>query len=352
MIEARGLSKTYPSPGGPVEALKGIDLSVVEGELVAFLGPNGAGKSTCLRILTTLLAPTGGTARVAGHDVQHEPAAVRRKIGYIGQGNGAGYYHRVSDELVTQGRAYGLDWAAARRRADELLEAFGLTALAKRNAGSLSGGQRRRLDVAMGLVHEPPLLFLDEPTTGLDPQNRANLWTYVLDVRRRFGTTVVLTTHYLEEADAMAERVLVIDDGRLIADGTSGALKEGLAGDGLRVTLSEETELEAARQVALRFCGEEDLRAEVVGGQTVLTLRVPRAHELLPTLLRALDEAGAAVSSAEASRPTLDDVFLSLTGRSLRDEGAAAGASSGSPGAGGSAAGNADGPAGPKEVAA
>ncbi len=322
MIQARELRKVYPTGVGPVEALRGIDLGVAEGELVAFLGPNGAGKSTCLRILTTLLRPTSGTARVAGHDVATEPAAVRRRIGYVGQGNGAGYYHQVRDELVTQGRAYGLRWDAARARADALLEAFSLAGLAKRNAGSLSGGQRRRLDVAMGLVHEPPLLFLDEPTTGLDPQHRADLWAHVMDVRRRLGTTIVLTTHYLEEADRMAERVLVIDEGRLIADGPPERLKADLAGGGLAVTLEDHGALGAATGVAERVGGGSVETVAAPGGPTV-RLRVPRPHEALPGFLQALHAAGVSVRSAEASQPTLDDVFLALTGRSLRDEGSA-----------------------------
>jgi len=323
VIEARELRKTYRTAAGAVEALKGVSIDVAPGELVAFLGPNGAGKSTCLRVLTTLLLPTAGRARVAGHDVLREPAAVRRRIGYVGQGHGAGYYHQVRDELVTQGRAYGLGWRAARARAEELLAAFRLEGLADRNAGTLSGGQQRRLDVAMGLVHEPPLLFLDEPTTGLDPQNRANLWAHVLEVRRRSGTTVVLTTHYLEEADAMAERVLVIDDGRVIADGTPARLKEDLAGDGLAVTLASADDVGAAAAVAARFGGEGGVERQDGPDGPALRLRVPKAHEVLPALLKALDAAGVAVRAAEASRPTLDDVFLALTGRSLRDEGTA-----------------------------
>lgn len=321
MIRARGLSRTFEvSKGEDVTAVDGIDLDVDEGELVAFLGPNGAGKSTTLRMLTTLLPPTSGTATVAGHDVTTEPSRVRRRLGYIGQGNGAGHYHHVRDEVRLQGRAYGLSWRDAGRRADELLEALELTAMARRGAGTLSGGQRRRLDIAMGLVHAPSLLFLDEPSTGLDPQNRANLWEHVLDVRRRFGTTLFLTTHYLEEADTMAERVMIIDHGRVIADDTPARLKADLAGDQVHVTVAEPGDTAAARDVADRLA---TLHEVTVDGAH-LHLRVPGGAEVLPDYLRQLDARGITVRSAEVSRPTLDDVFLNLTGRSLREQAQAA----------------------------
>lgn len=321
MIRARGLTKTFEvDKGEDVTAVDRVDLDVDEGELVAFLGPNGAGKSTTLRMLTTLLPPTSGTATVAGHDVASQPGRVRRRLGYIGQGNGAGHYHHVRDEVVLQGRAYGMSWQDARRRADELLEALQLTAMAKRGAGTLSGGQRRRLDIAMGLVHAPRLLFLDEPSTGLDPQNRANLWEHVLGVRERFGTTLFLTTHYLEEADTMAERVMIIDHGRVIADDTPARLKADLAGDLVSVTVSEPSDTVAAREVADRLA----TRHEVTVEGTHLHLRVPGGAEVLPDYLRRLDALGVVVRSAEVSRPTLDDVFLNLTGRSLREEAEAA----------------------------
>ena len=327
MIHARELTRSFKTKAGIVEAVAGIDLDVEEGELVAFLGPNGAGKSTTLRMLTTLVSPTSGTAIVAGHDVEREPAAVRRQIGYIGQGNGAGHYHQVRDELVVQGRAYGLGWRDAGRRADELLAALQLDAMAKRTAGTLSGGQRRRLDIAMGLVHAPRLLFLDEPSTGLDPQNRANLWEHVLGVRERFGTTLFLTTHYLDEADTMAERVMVIDHGRVIADDTPANLKADLAGDRVALVLGDPTDTDAAavREVAERL---GPLHAFEADGAAV-HLRVPGGAELVPPLLRELDRRGVTVRSAEVARPTLDDVFLTLTGRSLRDEAEAGAAAPG-----------------------
>ena len=259
VIQTRALVKRFKAKGQDVEAVCGLDLEVRAGELVAFLGPNGAGKSTSLRMLTTLLAPTSGTAIVAGHDVVADPAAVRRRIGYIGQGNGAANSHLPIDELYTQGLAYGLSRTEARSRAGELIAALGLEACATRKVSTLSGGQRRRVDVALGLVHRPTILFLDEPSTGLDPQNRANLAAQIRRLRDEHGTTIFFTTHYMEEADQLAERVIVFDHGRVIADDTPDNLKSRLAGD----------------------------------------------HERLVPY-----------------RPTLDDVFLSLTGRSLR-EGAA-----------------------------
>ncbi len=321
MIRARELTRTFTvKKGDDVVAVDAIDLDVAEGELVAFLGPNGAGKSTTLRMLTTLLPPTSGSATVAGYDVTAEPGRVRRRLGYIGQGNGAGHYHRVRDEVVIQGRAYGLPWKDARRRADELLEALQLTAMAKRGAGTLSGGQRRRLDIAMGLVHAPPLLFLDEPSTGLDPQNRANLWEHVLGVRERFGTTLFLTTHYLDEADTMAERVVVIDHGRVIADDAPARLKADLAGDQVSITVDDASRTADARDVADRLAQLHEVR---IDGAEV-HLRVPGGADVLPSYLRELDARGVVVRSAEVSRPTLDDVFLALTGRSLREEAEAA----------------------------
>ncbi len=279
-----------------------------------------AGKSTTLRTLTTLLPPTSGTATVCGADVTHDPAAVRQRIGYIGQGNGAGYYHHVRDEVVVQGRAYGLGWRQARGRADELLEALQLTALARRGAGTLLDGQRRRLDIAMGLVHAPPLLFLDEPSTGLDPQSRANLWEHVLAIRERFGTTLFLTTHYLDEADSMAERVMIIDHGRVIADAPPEQLKAELAGDRVRIGLADAADTGRARAVADRLGDRHELVAE----SGMLDLRIPNGSEVVPDLLRQLDRDGIEVVSVEVSRPTLDDVFLPLTGRSLRHEAEAA----------------------------
>jgi ABC-2 type transport system ATP-binding protein len=318
MIQTDGLTRHFKTKHGTVEAVVDLDLDVREHELVALLGPNGAGKSTTMRLLTTLLRPTSGRAEVVGHDVVDDPAAVRRRIGYVGQGNGAGHNQRVRDELVTQGRAYGLPKDECNARADDLIEALDLGSLTDRAVNTLSGGQRRRLDVALGLVHRPPLLFLDEPSTGLDPQSRANLWEHILRLRREHDMTIVLTTHYLDEADAMAERVVVIDHGRVIADDTADRLKADLAGDRILVTAGDGA-VQRVVDVAARAVGTQDV--EVSG--RVVNLRVVEGAGTLPGLLRALDAEGVPVDAAEVRRPTLDDVFLTLTGRSLREEVAA-----------------------------
>lgn len=315
IIQTHSLTRTFKVKKETIEAVRGIDIEVRDGEMVALLGPNGAGKSTTLRMLTTLLLPTAGTAIVAGCDVARDPAGVRRRIGYIGQGNGAHHAQRVRDELVSQGRCYGLSRVESRRRADELLVTLDLAALATRATGTLSGGQMRRLDIALGLVHRPELLFLDEPSTGLDPHNRANLWEHILRLRREHGTTIFLTTHYLDEADSMAERVLIVDHGRVIADDTPAKLKADLAGDRLLLTLRDEAAAGCAAAIAERL---PSVHAVTVAALTV-EVRATDGPATLPDLLRVLDAAGVCALAAEVKRPTLDDVFLALTGRSLRE---------------------------------
>lgn len=347
MIQTRSLTKDFVvSRTETAHAVRQVDLTVAPGELLAILGPNGAGKTTTMRMLTTLLAPTSGSATVAGFDVATSAAEVRRRIGYVGQGNGAGHTQQVRDELVSQGQIYGLSRAGARIRAGELLEALDLTALADRKVSDLSGGQRRRLDVAMGLVHAPTLLFLDEPSTGLDPQSRANLWEHILRMRAEHDMTIVLTTHYLDEADSMAERVVVVDHGQVIADDTAENLKSQLAGDRLTIAgraggsgdrsgrVAAETDLAARmRAVAEALPGARDIVAGVAAARATapgapvpdggceLQVRVDHGPRALPVLLRAAESAGITVTSADLRRPTLDDVFLTLTGRSLREAG-------------------------------
>jgi ABC-2 type transport system ATP-binding protein len=317
VIHTEGLTRHFVSKKETVEAVRGVDIDIAPGELVAFLGPNGAGKSTTLRMLTTLLPPTAGRAWVAGASVVDEPALVRSRIGYIGQGSGGGHSFRVRDELVMQGKFYGMGSADASARATELMQTLDLSALGKRAISTLSGGQRRRLDVALGLMHSPGLLFLDEPSTGMDPQNRANLWEHIDRLRERQQTTIVLTTHYLEEADSQAERVLVIDHGQIIADDTAVNLKATLAGDRITVTVAE-PDAEAAYPV-LTQRGREVTRSDVpLGAQ--LTGRFDQGTRTLPGLLGSLAAAGVEVRAADVRVPTLDDVFLSLTGRSLREE--------------------------------
>ncbi|WP_218043603.1 ATP-binding cassette domain-containing protein [Paramicrobacterium fandaimingii] len=312
MITARGLRKTFTAKGGPVDAVRGIDLDVDSGELVAFLGPNGAGKSTTLRMLTTLLPPTSGEAQVAGYSIAREPGEVRRHIGYVGQRSSASNSQRVRDELRSQGAFYGLGRHETRDLVEDLLDSLELASVATRQIQSLSGGQRRRLDIALGIIHSPALLFLDEPSTGLDPHSRANLWQHILELRERTGTTIFLTTHYLDEADQLAERVMVMDNGEIIADGTATELKHELAGD--TVTVGFRT-VDDAHAAAARVDG--------VQNGTEVTIASDAGERAVPQLLRQLDSASILAVSAEYRRPTLDDVFLSLTGRSLREEGAA-----------------------------
>ncbi|MET4661836.1 ABC transporter ATP-binding protein [Streptomyces fungicidicus] len=225
IISTAGLARTFQTKRGPVDAVRGIDLTVREGEILGFLGPNGAGKTTTLRMLTTLLAPTGGAATVAGHDLATEPDAVRRVCGYVAQSGGVDPQITVREELVTQGRLYRLTRARAAERAEELAADLDLTGLLDRKCATLSGGQRRRLDIAMALTHRPKVLFLDEPTTGLDPGSRADLWELVRRLRDEHRTTVFLTTHYLDEADALADRLVIVDGGAVVAEGTPDALK-------------------------------------------------------------------------------------------------------------------------------
>jgi ABC-2 type transport system ATP-binding protein len=317
MITARGLERRFRRKGrsgGEVHAVKGVDLDVEAGELVGFLGPNGAGKTTTLRMLTTLLKPSAGTATVGGHDLLADPLGVRRNIGYVAQGGGSAPESRVDEEIELQGRLYGMSKAAVHARGALLAEQLDLTGLGGRLTKPLSGGQRRRLDIALGLVHSPGLVFLDEPSTGLDPQSRANLWDHIRRLRAEHGVTIFLTTHYLDEADALADRLIVIDDGRIVAEGTPDSLKARVSGDGVVVGVEPEVTT-AAADTARQLTGAHDFDVE----DGLIRFRVPRGDTAMPELLRALDAKGIVMSSIQVTRPTLDDVFLTLTGRSLRD---------------------------------
>jgi ABC-2 type transport system ATP-binding protein len=314
MIEARGLARTFRTRKGPVEAVRGVDLTVHAGEIVGFLGPNGAGKTTTLRMLTTLLTPTAGTATVAGCDLLGDPAGVRRRIGYVAQGGGTDPTCPAGEELILQAELYRIGGVEARRRAQELFAQFDLAGLEDRPVQTLSGGQRRRLDVALGLVHRPALVFLDEPTAGLDPQARSNLWEHVRRLRGEHNTTIFLTTHYLDEADALCDRILIIDHGRIVAEGTPDELKRRISGDVILVEVAGDAE--KARAALSGLIGVRDTAVE----GTVLRLTVERGDQALPGLLRALDAAGISLTAIGLHRPTLDDVFLTLTGHSLRDE--------------------------------
>ncbi|MEJ1089032.1 ABC transporter ATP-binding protein [Microbacterium sp. Mu-80] len=316
IIEAEGLTKVFTVKKARVAAVTDLTFAAKRGELVAFLGPNGAGKSTSLRMLTTLIPATSGTARVVGHDIRTDAAGVRARIGYVGQLTSGSFAQRVRDELLSQGAFYGMSAKDSIRRADELIESLDLADFATRSVQQLSGGQKRRLDIALGLMHAPPLLFLDEPSTGLDPQSRANLWDHILQLRREHGTTIFLTTHYLEEADRYAERVMVMDRGRIIADDDADALKATLAGDVLTFGFADAAQAAAAQPLVARLTPRE-----VTLEGASLSLAVPHGDRLLPAIIKELDAAGIAVLSATGVPPTLDDVFLALTGRTLRDAG-------------------------------
>jgi ABC-type multidrug transport system ATPase subunit len=316
IIRAQGLTKRFTVKKKTVEAVTDLTFQVDRGELVAFLGPNGAGKSTSLRMLTTLIPPTAGTARVVGYDILQRPAEVRARIGYVGQLTSGSFAQRVRDELLSQGAFYGMPRSAAAARADELIDSLDLGSFATRTVQQLSGGQKRRLDIALGLMHAPPLLFLDEPSTGLDPQSRANLWQHILDLRTQHGTTVFLTTHYLEEADRYAERVMVMDRGRVIADDTAARLKADLAGDVLTFGFTTGADAERAITV-IGALTDREVRREA----DTVVLTAPEGDALLPAAVRALDAAGVTVRTATGVPPTLDDVFLALTGRTLREAG-------------------------------
>ena len=318
VISARGLTKTFDTKTGKVEAVRGIDFSVGQGEIVGLLGPNGAGKTTTLRMLTTLLTPTAGTATVAGADLLRESRAVRGRIGYVAQiGAMPSPGTRLGEELMAQARLQGMSKSAAADRLAALAPRLDLEGLEGRALSELSGGQRRRFDVALGLMHDPKLVFLDEPTTGLDPQSRANLWQHIRSLREDLGVTVVLTTHYLDEADALADRLLVTDHGVVVADDTSENLKTQLSGDVITVTVPDAEAAAAAvkKAVDVRQVTVEDNRVHIT---------VERGDTTVVPVIRALEAAGQQPENLTVARPSLDDVFLSLTGHALReDEGAA-----------------------------
>jgi len=312
VITATGLVKTY----GRLRALDGLDLVVPQGTILGLLGPNGAGKTTAVRILTTLLKPDAGSATVAGLDVLHQPGKVRAQLGLSGQYAAVDEYLTGYENLQMVGRLYGLSRADARRRARELLDQFSLAEAADRPVKTYSGGMRRRLDLAGALVARPPVLFLDEPTTGLDPRSRNDMWDVILDLVRG-GSTLLLTTQYLEEADRLADTILVIDHGKAIAQGTAPELKDQAGGARIEITLAEATDLARAGEILQRFADgplESDqhsrrLVAPISGGSATL---VDTVHQL--------DSAGIALLDVALRRPTLDEVFLKLTGHRSESE--------------------------------
>jgi ABC-2 type transport system ATP-binding protein len=312
MIETHNLRRVFKSRKGAVEAVAGVDLDVKKGEIFGFLGPNGAGKTTTLRMLSTLLPITSGEATVAGYDLLHNAAKVRYEIGYVSQEGSSAPEVPGRTELVMQGRLYGQTKSRAVQRAAELITALELADCADRATKTYSGGQKRRLDIGIGLMHLPQLLFLDEPTTGLDPQSRARMWDEVRKLRDT-GTTVFLTTHYLEEADALCDRIAIIDHGKIVALGTPDDLKRQVAGDVVVVGTDS-----ASDRVLELLKGQVYVR-EATSADNIVRLYVDRGETAMPQIIRVLDSAGITLASLSLSRPSLDDVFLHQTGRSLRD---------------------------------
>ena len=318
MIETRGLRKSFTSKQGrvkkTVEAVRGVDLAVAEGEIFGFLGPNGAGKTTTLRMLATLIQPDGGEATIAGADLLSNPGEVRRRIGYVAQGGSTWDDSTAREELVLQARLYGIGKTSAQERADRVLAAFQLSEYADRKCKTYSGGQRRRVDIALGIIHEPRVVFLDEPTSGLDPQSRAHMWDEIRRLRAE-GMTVFITTHYLDEADALCDRISIMDNGEIVASGTPEALKREISGDVVRVGVPPSEVANAAEQLDTAPYVKK-LETQDDG----LRLYVDEGATAIPLILRALDAAGVPLGSIELTRPSLDDVFLTKTGRSLREK--------------------------------
>ncbi|MEV4118186.1 ATP-binding cassette domain-containing protein [Micromonospora sp. NPDC049645] len=318
MIETRGLRKSFRSRAGretkTVDAVRGVDLAVAEGEIFGFLGPNGAGKTTTLRMLATLIEPDGGEATIAGADLRKDPAEVRRRIGYVPQGGSTWDESTAREELVLHARMYGIGKADAQRRAARALDAFQLTEYADRKCKTYSGGQRRRVEIALGIIHEPKIVFLDEPTTGLDPQSRAHMWDEIRRLRGD-GMTVFITTHYLDEADALCDRIAIMDNGEVVAEGTPAELKREISGDVVLVGL----DLAATPQAAQALDGEPYVNKLETADEGGLRLYVDEGATAIPQVLRRLDHAGLELLSIELHRPSLDDVFLTKTGRSLRE---------------------------------
>jgi ABC-2 type transport system ATP-binding protein len=308
-IEADRLVKSYPKG---VTALDGLSFNVAPGSVFALLGPNGAGKSTAVKILTTLTKPDGGLARVGRLDVVENPDAVRRTIGVVAQGSGVDVQATGRENLRLQGQIHGIRGRAIEEHAQELLDRFGLADAADRIARGYSGGMQRRLDIAMALVHDPAVLFLDEPTTGLDPEVRADMWSEISRLSADRGKSVLLTTHYLEEADQLAGQIAIVDRGKVVAEGTPDELKRELRGDAIHVDLEREYNGEVRGAIG----GLVGVRDVVVDGRT-LRARADDGGRAVPAVLQALESAGVTVSSVRVARPSLDDVYLKYTGRTF-----------------------------------
>jgi ABC-2 type transport system ATP-binding protein len=326
MIEASGLRKTFKTKRRRkvtnVDAVRGVDFAVQHSEIFGFLGPNGAGKTTTLRMLATLISPDGGDATIAGVDLRRNPAQVRQRIGFVAQGSGTYGQSTARRDLVHQARMYGVPKSAAKGLAEQAIKAFQLGDFADRHISTYSGGQRRRLDVALGVIHSPQVIFLDEPTAGLDPQSRARMWQEVRRLRDE-GMTIFLTTHYLDEADALCDRISIIDAGLIVAEGTPSDLKREISGDVVIVDLAA-PDTAGAPEPAVMLEGAKILTEQpyVHSCETIehtLRLYVDSAATAIPQVMRALSNKGIEPGAIESRRPSLDDVFLAKTGRTIAD---------------------------------
>jgi len=319
VIQTKELRKTFISKGRggnkEVEAVKGIDLAVKRGEIFGFLGPNGAGKSTTQKMLSTLLCPTGGEAKVLGYDLAEQQEQIRQNVGCVSQAGGADLSSTGIENLVLQAQLYGLDTETAKKYAAEFVDRLQMSSFIERPAQSYSGGQKRRLDIALGMIHHPQLLLLDEPTTGLDPQSRAYLWGEIKKLKAD-GVTIFLTTQYMDEADKLCDEIAIIDNGKIIVIGTPEELKSFVGGDAIVFSfLSEET----ARN-AETFLTKKIQAARIQTKDNMVHLTIRDGEKMLPELLRSLDAQELQAQSVTLSRPSLDDVFLKYTGRSLRED--------------------------------
>lgn len=319
IIETKSLRKNFVSKSKGkeklVEAVKGIDLAVKKGEIFGFLGPNGAGKSTTQKMLSTLLLPTSGEAKIIGYDLAMQQQQIRQNIGYVSQAGGTDSMSTGVENLVLQAQLYGLDTTTARSRAAEFIARFQMSSFADRQASSYSGGQRRRLDIALGMIHHPQLLLLDEPTVGLDPQSRAYLWEEIKQLRND-GITIFLTTHYLDEADKLCDTVAIIDDGEIVAQGSPNQLKSDIGADTVLFGFTTEQIAQKAKELLAKQV--QTVKVQVK--DNFVYLYIQDGERLLPNILRLMDTNDLEVQSIAISKPSLDDVFLKHTGRSLRED--------------------------------
>jgi ABC-2 type transport system ATP-binding protein len=316
VVLTKNLKKHFPSKKGLVKAVDGVNLSVPPGEIFGFLGPNGAGKTTTLRMLATLMTPTSGSVTIAGFDAVKDADEVRRHIGYVGQSGGSDRPASGIENLILQGRLYGMSYRQAKDRANELIKLLQLDEFSDRIVYTYSGGQRRRLDVAIGIMHRPDVLFLDEPTVGLDPQNRANLWKEILKLKE-LGVTVFITTHYMEEADILSDRLTIIDQGKIVAEGTPKSLKKEVGGD--CITISVEKPEDVSRKL-IQSLQKEKFTQNIVQDDGYIKTYVKSDAAAVTGFMKIVDQQGVKLKTITITEPSLDDVFLKKTGYSLRDK--------------------------------